>query len=1681
MTRQESSDVGLSTVDRLQKSDSADDREIDVTVKATLANDTEDDTMDLTVDGHGAFDLEIVGDGEGQYEHLDLTVSDDFSHYIDTHGDQGNFTESITLSGGAAGATIHLDHVVAGAVGSTSEANVVVAQYDTDLQHGLIGEDAVVNVSTAGGDDHLITYASALFNDGSTVDLGAGDNTLSLGWGWQDDCGTNVPKTIGGADLARVAEIAGMTQLQRLNILNGVVLNGDTSLAMMQTTVPNTVEAIDLWDLTVAHGEDADLAISGTASSLLLEASHGNLDLGSKGVLTAQGVSHLSVKVVDDATFALGNDTLDSLSVVSEDDEASVYLRDGTNRTVAIGSAELEGGGDDAKLTILGNTGGAVTVGSLAAEADADASLTISGNTNTDVSVGETGGVSLHAGEDARLSITGNADNKLEADQVIALGDVSLHAGDDAQVNIEDNTANTVTLGSVDMVACDDDASLRIKGNNGIDYEEGVSASVDWAHVASGAIRMDAGDDASLRIEHNQWAEFDLANGEDEGIDIKARDDIEFKVRDNTNVKVALGSVALTAVDRISASISDNETEVTGEDGFVSSVSLGDFTATAGDDVRFTIEDNEEVKVALGDVSLTSYGDETALDLKDNDDSQIGMGAVTLDARDDASLTIRWNKADDGEDGPADAGVKIDGDVTITSHTDDATFSFTKNRGIQLQVNGNVSLKGEDDVRFELSDNKSALVMIPGNGAALVEDTEAPAAIKLESTQGDVRLSIEDNGSRHGGSFGALLGTVDIDARDEAKIKINDNRGAVVAMGLGTEPDPMSMLASLYTGGPSIVENLETIRDTFLGEQSGIDVDARSIRFEVEDNRAPAGEESSFDFSVVALGATTLNATDTGEDTAQANATMAILDNRETVMVTGDLSLTADASSSGEDAYARTALNVGDSGFFSSEPNCDPQGNTRLALVTGDVLLDSQASAQGRAEGTAYLELSATDEFRIRLGDVTINGSATSTNGSAYAGAGLAVLGNEGGEDSTLEMGDVKVSATANPPGEDIMSMLVPLNSSEANAAFTFMENHDLKVKVGDVEVSASAHAGEDSEAMAAFHLDENTDACFEFGDVSVSASAATGFDFAGFSIVDQDDVSVTVGDVKVSTTGARGLAGVAVGAYSNEGFTYLSGQYQGEDHFEIGSRYEPAETCANECTDATLGHVTVNAGNDAGVWLAAGKHGSMSVGNINVTSATAENAHSGDIFFYMDDVTLNGALGEDAENDVQAAQTAVQAAQAAVESAQGDELAAAQEALEAAEAALAAAESLRDGLENGITIVLDGSAGADIDNTVYATLIDTPDVHSLTISGAYANVFLEGDMDGFATLDLSGVTDFAYVETWDADFRNGGDDLKLSDHVVVKIGGGNLQYNAMYGVNYDHMGGGRNFTGSRVQDSGTSDGIHGDWNGDNGWYSMGSSGEDYLDPTVDTITINTDGLPCLGADDVYRFVLDGTTYSVGIEFYEGEDSGGHYYSGYQMADFQIAGNSVTQSELEDSLGVDSISWSQSDGKFTLTGFDDGRELKPVTSATMVKDNGSTVNVDMIVDNTAKGAVATDGIGNAVQEVFQFVGDSIGEIVIGGFFAKPVGADNVDGVLRWGDRLDFSQFDLNGAADDGMGGRNDLTISVVNNDEGYFSDVLITFNTAGMEDSSILLVGVGQQYGTPSDVITNVTNSIIFA
>jgi hypothetical protein len=109
--------------------------------------------------------------------------------------------------------------------------------------------------------------------------------------------------------------------------------------------------------------------------------------------------------------------------------------------------------------------------------------------------------------------------------------------------------------------------------------------------------------------------------------------------------------------------------------------------------------------------------------------------------------------------------------------------------------------------------------------------------------------------------------------------------------------------------------------------------------------------------------------------------------------------------------------------------------------------------------------------------------------------------------------------------------------------------------------------------------------------------------------------------------------------------------------------------------------------------------------------------------------------------------------------------------------------------------------------------------------------------------------------------------------------------------------------------------------------------------------------------------------------------------------------------------------------------------------------------------------------GQSAREVFAFTGREVGEVVIGGFYAGAWGQVN-DGNLT--DRLDFSQFDWNGAEEGlGLGRLSDLSF---NSDD---DDVIIDYigNVNGVSFGSIRLVDMASF----EDALGRVQDSVLFA
>ena len=147
------------------------------------------------------------------------------------------------------------------------------------------------------------------------------------------------------------------------------------------------------------------------------------------------------------------------------------------------------------------------------------------------------------------------------------------------------------------------------------------------------------------------------------------------------------------------------------------------------------------------------------------------------------------------------------------------------------------------------------------------------------------------------------------------------------------------------------------------------------------------------------------------------------------------------------------------------------------------------------------------------------------------------------------------------------------------------------------------------------------------------------------------------------------------------------------------------------------------------------------------------------------------------------------------------------------------------------------------------------------------------------------------------------------------------------------------------------------------------------------------------------------------------------------------------------------------DDGFTITGTPDGAEFVAISEysaefgSTEVFDGSSSIDQE---------DPAEDNFGQEGKETFTFTGDTVGEIVIGGFNPGEWGQVNPNND-RPTDRLDFSQFDWNGAAaGNGVADLNDFKIEIDDGD-GYFKDVVITYiGDPAVEFGEIRLVGAGE-------------------
>lgn len=479
--------------DQLQCATPADDQDIDVSINAVLDQDvdTDNDTLALTVNGTGDFDLGIDGAWDGfsvldqqaavAYENLSIDVQDDFSHYINTdeNGDNDEFVGGmVTLTGGAEGATIVIDEVMAKTVTSTSAANVEVI-FDERADQGE-DEDFAFTVTTLGGDD-VVDMEDVIFSSQSTIDLGAGVDRLIIGNGHVL------------ADVATGSSSALDQGLMFRNVSNVEELefDGEDSITFEDDAFEAGFEKLIVGDdstivFTLANGFERDLSIE--------------LEDDVLANMTVVNFTHaLNITAQDDvtSTVILGEDSASDLTLTAGDCNVAAITQ--------MGEGSVTATFDDHAVAAITSFGGDIT-----ATTDRKGSLGI-------VQLG-LGGVAVTAGAKSVVGITFGEDSEASTANVSVVQTTS-HENTIGLANLAagQNVTVDITLAGGE----DDDAVVADLELEAAEYETDLSVTgEDSAGIDKLTLRSDAERGASSTLGvavADSWA---VGDGEDATIDM---------------------------------------------------------------------------------------------------------------------------------------------------------------------------------------------------------------------------------------------------------------------------------------------------------------------------------------------------------------------------------------------------------------------------------------------------------------------------------------------------------------------------------------------------------------------------------------------------------------------------------------------------------------------------------------------------------------------------------------------------------------------------------------------------------------------------------------------------------------------------------------------------------------------------------------------------------------------------------------------------------------------------------------------------------------------------------------------------------------------------------------------------------------------------------------------------------
>ncbi len=1478
-----SDDIPVTTVTTTQEGVMQDDGVTDVVVNTQLADDATDLTMRLTIDGEGDFDLDLQGATKlsevsvPQYTTLVADVSDSYSHTVDL---SGQFSDEVTFTGGMAGESLVLENV------------------DTKVVNAEIDSDVTVNATA----DML-----------EELNLGTGQNTLSLSWGSQD------------AVLADLIALKVTGNLQTLVLENDLLLGSDADGAVSLTLDSTTaaLAAIDFSDVQLSDaGTEAlhqTFTIGNTAAKLHLESGedfgtvtdngngngkHNNGPASQTILLQTSNVTDLTLSAAYDVNVAISDasmETLDvhagrsaelslhgvpdmtgltsvklvagyaSLDISGQSGNATVELRalEGMAQMDVsdsdLGNVALEAGNHgDSYLALNGTQGTRVDVGTVTVVTELDTgptvpvgggsfTLSVDGNTNADATVGA---VSISSFSDADVSLSGNTVNEDDTDTaVFTMGDVVIDAQRDGAVAINGNAVSDssggsaisldITLGKLGKVALETvfgSADVDLNGNSASD-DTSLTVEVGDLSIFSGfnsasldiSGNSELASDASLSITLGNVEMDSLGAGNIAQIQVAS----SVSMAGNQGASITLGTLDMYAEGagaRAAVSFAGNS-DADIELGDVTMLASGGSDDAASTSASFSIVGDSSTFL-VGTLDITAEGSDSTVSMsfQGNSEADVTIGAVTVDADGAITFDITGTESTsfdfsdatftaEGSDGYAPVSLDFVGnsdadftmDVVDVTANGNISFTMVGDHGGSTYEFGNVTLTGEgaSDAAVSISFQSDAATTFT------MGDVDATA-------KGDISFSVADDTLKSKYTFGKMDLTAEGSGAN-VTLDFQSDRDAAFTFGditaTGTSDSGLTISddsASTYTFSDATITANGTDADVrvLIDGSNNSTIKMGALQLDADSN-------ASFDFTGGEGSKLNLDLAST-KLKADGDASLSIIDtqvaaNGGSLLEFGNVTLAADQGS--DDAATITIGGAGSNGVDGIGINLGYNGAVvgTVTLTGNDTGLSIENTTNAKVQVGA-LTMSSNDkgtegDARIELSDSQGVFKFNAVNMTTSDGEATVSIHDNGelGLVTTITVGNVDVDGNGWEAGLYIQDNVGSATGSKKTT-----------VTVGDVDISNTA-----SDGWVEVYINDNSDAAITLGDVTMDAADTFGGTRAAFATAVGADLAATDGDFNLSST----VYDVEV-SDGYDSFFEIEGNTGAVTAVDVSVRGYANTLAIYDNTDVTLGDVTlVGKGSTVAVFENAADS-TVTLGDLQVSGILAavyldaENSSDStitdmfDLAFGTSDDLAWSADGQKLEDLSGLGKTGYDAVTSFDSDATIDPTYAIWDSLNSDAGTLDAfgmdsdgadasymltvgdkidVDGLRvlvalDHVEGGKAITVHGSKEAVLDNAFTVTtatddptlagksvvlLEYTPDVQTLTITGATTIVVLSGDMDSFKTLDLADVGEsdddgISYVYTYDADFRDGSSALTTDDRITVNLGSGDVVYNAL-------------------------------------------------------------------------------------------------------------------------------------------------------------------------------------------------------------------------------------------------------------------------------------------------------------